>query len=107
MKNGIIRLGSPDADELLFLPENFSADSYLWKMGDAIMLSFIASSHPGHGALRRLVKRIHALGLDVKVPTPLGRMQDIVLRNGYEHTTEPHDQDPGELVEVWVWRARR
>jgi len=38
----------------------------------------------------------------VKVPTPLGRMQEIVVKCGYQHTME-HFEAAGESVDVWVW----
>jgi hypothetical protein len=64
------------------------------------MVSFIVSKQRGN--FRELVSRIHALGLTVKVPTPLGRMQEILMKNGYQHTQEPFDEEPGEMVDVWV-----
>jgi hypothetical protein len=75
-------------------------DGYLWKVDSAIYISYIASKRRGN--FRKLVSRIHALGFTVKVPTPLGRMQDILLRNGYIHTIEFHDYNPEDHVEVWV-----
>jgi hypothetical protein len=29
-------------------------------------------------------------------------MQEIQLKNGYQHTQEPFDEEPGEMVDVWV-----
>ena len=96
--DGII---NPDTDRAKVL--GFTSDKYegyLWKQGDAVMVSFIVSKQRGN--FRELVRRIHALGLTVKVPTPLGRMQEILLKNGYQHTQEPFDEEPGEMVDVWV-----
>jgi hypothetical protein len=96
--DGIINLDTDRAKLLGFTSDKY--DGYLWRQGDAIMVSFIVSWQRGN--FRELVRRIHALGLTVKVPTPLGRMQEILLKNGYEHTTEPFDEEPGETVDVWV-----
>lgn len=96
--DGIINLDTDRAKVLGFTSDKY--EGYLWKQGDAVMVSFIVSKHRGN--FRELVQRIHALGLTVKVPTPLGRMQEIVLKNGYQHTQEPFDEEPGEMVDVWV-----
>ncbi len=98
--DGIINLDTDRAKLLGFTSDKY--DGYLWRQGDAIIVSFIVSWQRGN--FRELVRRIHALGLTVKVPTPLGRMQEILLKNGYEHTTEPFDEEPGETVDVWVLR---
>jgi len=98
--DGIIELDTKRGNLLGFTSDRF--DGYLWKSGDAVLVSFIVSKKRGN--FRELVRRIHALGLAVKVPTPLGRMQDILIKNGYEHTQEPFDMDPGEMVDVWVLR---
>lgn len=97
--DGIIHLDSERAKVLGFTSDKY--DGYLWKQGDAVMISFIVSHQRGN--FRELVRRIHALGLTVKVPTPLGRMQEILLKNGYEHTNE-YDENMGEGVDVWVLR---
>lgn len=98
--DGIINLDTDRAKVLGFTSDKY--DGYLWKQDGAIMVSFIVSKQRGN--FRELVRRIHALGLTVKVPTPLGRMQEILLKNGYEHTTEPFDEEPDETVDVWVLR---
>jgi len=98
--DGIIELDTERGNLLGFTSDRF--DGYLWKSGDAVLVSFIVSKRRGN--FRELVRRIHALGLTVKVPTPLGRMQEILLKNGYQHTQEPFDMEPGEMVDVWVLR---
>jgi hypothetical protein len=72
-------------------------DGYLWKQDGHIIISFIVSLR--RGGFKRLVDRILSLGLGVKVPTPLGRMKDIVRKNGYRQTFEDKD---GERYEIWV-----
>lgn len=95
--DGIIELDSERSKVLGFTRDKY--DGYLWKAGGAVIISFIVSKRRGN--FRELVRRIHALGLAVKVPTPLGRMKAIVRKNGYQHTKEPFDE-AGEHVDVWV-----
>jgi hypothetical protein len=95
--DGIIELDTERGKLLGFTSEKY--DGYLWKIGDAIMVSFIVSRQRGN--FRELVRRIHALGLAVKVPTPLGRMQEILIKNEYQHTVE-YDAGMGGNVDVWL-----
>jgi hypothetical protein len=97
MKDGIINLDTKRGKELGFTSDKY--DGYLWKQGESIFISFIVSRQRGN--FRELVRRIHDLGLTVKVPTPLGQMQQILLKNGYQHTVEL-DEDIGEGVDVWL-----
>lgn len=95
--DGIINLDDESAKILGFTSDRF--DGYLWRSGPAIIISFIASH--ARGNFRALVERIVELGLRVDVPTPLGRMQSILRRNGYKRRVE-HDPQMGP-VEVWSW----
>jgi hypothetical protein len=99
MRDGIINLDTARGRELGFTSDRF--DGWLWKRGDAIVVSFIESYERGN--FRELVERILAMGLTVKIPTPLGRMQQIVEMCGYEHTRE-FSPEFGENVDVWVLR---
>lgn len=94
---GQINLDDDSAKIIGFTSDRF--DGYLWRSGAAIIISFIASR--ARGNFRALVERIVELGLRVDVPTPLGRMESIVVRNGYRHRIE---EDPMMgPVEVWSW----
>ncbi len=97
-KDGMIAFGSKEAEELGFTPDKF--DGYLWKQDDAIIISLIVSKAKGN--FKELVDKIRSFGLAVKIPTPLGRMQNIVKKNGYRHTIE--DSEMG-AVEIWVLDA--
>ena len=104
MKDGIIIIGTKDADSLGFTEDKFTMDSYLWKAKDCIYISFIASVSPGKGDFRRLVAKIRSLGLTVKIPTPLCSMDEICRKNGYQHSQEDFDDTDGEpagTVNVW------
>lgn len=95
--DGIIELDDDRAICLGFTSDKFTG--YLWKNGDSIIVSFIASKQRGN--FKDLVHRIHSLGLTVKVPTPLGRMKGIVLKNGYK-LEQIFDAEMGESVDLWV-----
>lgn len=99
MKDGII---NPSVSA----PFGFSPDlfyGWLWKMGDAIIISFIECLVPGKGHFRKLCENILSSGFAVRIPTPLGKMERIVRKNGYVQTFE-YDKDFGEEVEIWTKR---
>lgn len=96
--DGVIDLDTDDATRIGFTSDKY--DGYLWKSGDSIVVSFIISRKRGN--FRELVRRIHAKGLTVKVPTPLRRMEIILMKNGFEHTVE--DDPVMGAVDVWVLR---
>ena len=108
MTDGLIKLGSAFGNQLGFTSDRFEPGSYLWKQGGDIMVSFIASRRPGHGAFRGLVERIHAMGLTVKVPTPLGRMavdrgKEVAKRDARIAELE---RPLGARLRAW-WRQRK
>lgn len=96
---GMIELDSERGSSLGFTSERFGFGSYLWKKDGAIIVSFIESLSRGN--FRELSKAILASGLRVEIPTPLGRMQEIVRKAGYVQTF-PYCEQFGENVEVWV-----
>ena len=102
MKDGIIKLDSLRARELGFTSDRF--DGYLWKKDKAIIISFIVSRQRGN--FRSLVERILSRGWAVKVPTPLGRMREIVKKNGYVMTVEPFDDNDPTPCEVWTLKPK-
>jgi hypothetical protein len=89
MKDGLITLNSPEALELGFTLDKFESMSYLWKDGDYVWISFIASTEPGKGYLLDLFNKIQSLGLGIKVPTPFMRMSKICTKYGMTLTEEP------------------
>jgi len=97
MTDGIIQPDSARGKALGFTSDRFSG--WLWKEPGAVIISFIESRQRGN--FRDLVHRIHAKGWTVKVPTPLGRMQKIVRKNGYRRTVEPLSDKHPEPCEVW------
>jgi hypothetical protein len=99
LPEGMISLDSEVGRMLGFTSDRYGDGSYLWKFRAAIIVSFIESLEQGN--FRELVDRIRSRGFAVHVPTPLGRMQEIVRKNGYVQTF-PFSENYGECVEVWV-----
>ena len=97
MKNGMIALDSDSGKELGFTSDRFKNGSYLWKDGNDIIVSFIWSQAKGN--FKNLVDAIKGKNMTVVIPTPLGRMQDIVIKNGYTHKTINSEMG---LCEVWI-----
>ena len=104
-KSGIIHPDSPSGREIGFTSDKFEADAYLWRSPGRIMVSFMATKHEGKGHFRDLVQAIRRRGLDVAIPTPLGRMAHIVRKCGYVRTTEPHSVPAMGDVEIWTLKG--
>jgi hypothetical protein len=100
MKNGIINSG-PRA------PFGFDSDlfsGWMWKIDSAVYVSMITSLHPGKGNFRRLIYNILSAGYTVKIPTPMGRMIDILKKCGYKPKIE--NTIHGNC-QVWVLKKER
>ena len=97
--DGIIELDSDSGRELGFTSERFGG--YLWKTGNYITVSLIMSNKRGN--FRELVECIQHRGYGVIIPTPLGRMEEIVRKNGYVQRWEDSDFGP---VELWALEPR-
>ena len=90
--------GDPGTATIKFTKERFTDDSYLWRIGDDVWVSLIVSKEPGKRHFSELVAAMEARGLNVLVPTPLGKMPAILTHWGFA----PQARDiQGELVEVW------
>jgi len=98
MNDGIIAVDSNYGKEFGFTRDKFTRDSYLWKLGDRIMVSFIISRHPGQGHLSELFAAIEEKGFRVAVPTPSAHMRRILKRKGFVPHMETGDLG---LVEIW------
>ena len=97
LEDGIVIIGhnkNHRGDMLGFTSDKFSQESYLWIKDGCVYISFIHSLK--RGCFRSLVERILSLGYVVRIPTPIGRMHDIVMKNGYERK-----YDPACSVEYW------
>ena len=101
LQDGCINLDTERGKALGFTSDRF--DGYLWKAGDTVVISFIVSLKKGN--FKQLVDTILSLGLSVQVPTPLGRMRDILERNGYTQSFK-FCEEFGEDVELWTLQPR-
>ncbi len=97
MKDGIIELDSEFGKEIGFTSDKF--DGWLWKKRDYIYISCIESKQKIKGNLKNLFSKILEEGYGIKVPTPIGIMQDIVVRYGFSHIIE---EEGKEICDVWV-----
>jgi hypothetical protein len=98
--SGEIRIGHPLATELGFTSERF--DGYLWLLDNDLYVSLVDAKTQGQGHFRAFVEAALAKGYTVKIPTPLGQMEYIVRRWGFQQTVEPSELGP---CEVWVRRS--
>lgn len=108
LKDGMISLGTHSASLFGFTANRFREDSYLWRTGDYIYISLIFSKTPGRGHLSTLFNTILGHGFGIKVPNPLGHMEEILRAKGFTKTTETsrHPESGQELTsEVWVYEA--
>ena len=99
--NGIINLDSKEGKEIDFVSSKF--EGWLWKENNTITISFIQSKNPHCGNFKRLIEDIRSKGFKVQIPTPLGRMQDIVLKNNYQHK-KIKSKSMG-LIDVWELKS--
>lgn len=95
--DGMICIDSEIGRKIGFTGDRF--EGYLWKIGSEVFVSSIVSKAPG--SFRSLVAAIHQIGLTVVVPTPLGRMQEIVRKNDYQHERR-WCEEFGEEVDLWT-----
>jgi len=95
---GEIQTDHPLAVALGFTADRF--DGYLWLAEkNSLYVSFVDAKHPGRGHFRAFIEKALTMGFTVKVPTPIGRMEGIVRRWGFEHIVEPSEMGP---CDVWV-----
>jgi len=86
-----------------FTSDIYRTASFLWKLHDDIYVSMILihhlQQHKGH--FSRLIKCIHKARMNVKVPTPVGKMNAVVRKKGFVQTQE-YDPITECNIEVWV-----
>jgi hypothetical protein len=66
-----------------------------------IWISSVWSLQPGRGNFKRMVKRMHNAGYEVKVPSPFPNMESICNHLGFERTEELFPE-ADEMVTVYV-----
>jgi hypothetical protein len=85
-KNGLIELDSKLGKEIGFTSNLF--EGYLFKVNKSIYISLIVSKKEGKGNLTKLFNKILEKGYKIMVPTPLGKMKEIVKSKGFEQRFE-------------------
>jgi len=81
----MIDLDSKIGTELGFTSDFFKSSwLYLDEEKNVMWISCIISIYPGKGDFRRLVKRLINRGYNIIIPTPLGRMVDIGIKQGWK-----------------------
>ena len=95
----MIAVDSVSGRSLGFTSNLFTDESYLWKDGNRVLVSFIMARSPGKGYFRELVGKIEATGLRVAIPTPMAQMEAILSRWGFV----PHIEDDPDMGGVEVW----
>lgn len=88
MKNGIVKINSDFAKKIDFTSKYFTNDSYLWLDDKTIYISLIMSKKPNKGYFSKLLNNIWKLGYKIKIPSPLGLMQFIVIKKGFKQSYE-------------------
>jgi hypothetical protein len=96
---GPIQPGHRMARKWTFTAKRWTPLSYLFRQGDAVYLSAVQATHDGRGYLRDLIRGIEGAGLRVKVPCPLGHMEQILQHYGFVPHLETHENF--QPVDVW------
>ena len=93
LPEGMIKVDSEFGKFLGFTSDKFEEGSYLWgePKNNLIYISFIWALKKG--AFRNLMQKIEKLGLIFKIPTPLERMLEIGIKQGWRKTEEIHNGD--------------
>jgi len=76
------------AKKWTFTAKRWEPISFLFRIGDEIVVSSVQATHEGRGYLRDLFAGIERAGLRVVVPSPLAHMTEILVHYGFECTEE-------------------
>lgn len=103
LKDGQIAVDSKVGKAWGFTSDIYRNASFLWKLNDDIYVSMILihQLHQHKGHFTRLIKCIHKARMNVKVPTPVGKMQVVVRKKGFTQSWE-HDPITDCNIEVWT-----
>jgi len=86
ISDGIINIDTESAKQLGFTSDRFDPHSYLWRMGNTIIISLIIAKQKG--MFCRLIKSILEHGFDFEIPTPSNRMCEIGVKQGWNFCTK-------------------
>ena len=91
---GIINIDTEPAKQLGFTSDRFDPHSYLWHIGNTIIISVIIAKQKG--MFRRLIEAILQRGFDFEIPTPSNRMREIGVKQKWNLCQKP-DEMFGEI----------
>ncbi len=97
--NGIIDVDSREGKKLGFTSDKFNG--WLWKTDNSIYISFIQSINQNKGNFSELLNNIESKGYVIKVPNPLKKMKQILIKKGFQLTREWWS-DANAWAEVYV-----
>jgi len=81
INEGIIKIDTESIKELGFTSDKFDPASYLWRVGNTIVISMIIANQKG--VFCQLMKTIQEKGFDFEIPTPSRRMRQIGEKQGW------------------------
>ncbi len=97
--DGIINLDTDAAKQIGFISDRFHSYSYLWRIGNTIIISFILAKQKGYFC--QLMKKIIENGFDFEIPTPSNRMREIAEKQGW-NLYEKSDDVFGGVIEYFT-----
>jgi len=97
INEGIIEIDTESAKQLGFTSDKFHQESYLWRTGNLITVSFIFAKQKG--AFCQLMKVIQEKGFDFEIPTPSPRMREIGKKQNWNFC-QKISEDFGEVINV-------
>ena len=90
MTDGIITIDTEPAKRFEFTSDKFNPASYLWKIGDTVVISFIMAKQKG--AFCQLIKNLTAQGFYFEIPTPSARMCEIGKKQNWNYYQTEHKE---------------
>jgi len=97
---GPLAPGHRMARKWTFTAKRWEPISFLFRLGDEVVVSSVHATREGRGYFRELLAGIERASLRVVVPSPLAHMTDILVHYGFV----PRDERVGEQGSVDVWR---
>jgi hypothetical protein len=102
VNEGILRIDTPSAKHLEFTSDRFYPASYLWRIGNTIIISFIFAKQKG--MFCQLINSIVENGFDFEIPTPSSRMREIGKKQGW-HSYQKYSDEFCADVDILTNRA--
>jgi hypothetical protein len=99
LKDSIIEVDSDEGKELGFTSDKFMG--WLWKVDNSIYISFIQCINQNKGNFSELLDNIESKGYVIKVPNPLKKMKQILIKKGFQLKHEWWS-DANAWVDVYI-----